>query len=161
MYTIYNDLSNNVSYYKATPELFSCSSLSPIVEEYYETPYNLSCLSNANFNYSGAVTSNFTFSINPINCAVLESVTSQLYGGITSCITEDSFYDTANMFTLYFVIIASVVIAMGFFMVAAFQVASERQVLKMRLAYYRAVLRQDVGWFDLNPSGEVASRLAE
>lgn len=160
MYTSYNG-SSNVIYYKATPELFNCTDLGPIVDEYYQTSADLVCQSNADFNPSGAVTSNFTFSINSINCGVLESVSSQLYGGITSCITEDSFFGTANTFTLYFVVIAVVVIAMGFFMVAAFQVASERQVFKMRLAYYRAVLRQDVGWFDLNPSGEVASRLAE
>uniref|UniRef100_A0A1X7TB27 ABC transmembrane type-1 domain-containing protein n=1 Tax=Amphimedon queenslandica TaxID=400682 RepID=A0A1X7TB27_AMPQE len=39
------------------------------------------------------------------------------------------------------------------------QLACERQVYKIRLAYYRAVLHQDIGWFDLNASGELTSRL--
>ena len=29
------------------------------------------------------------------------------------------------------------------------------------LYYYRAILRQDIGWFDGNPSGELASRLSK
>ncbi|KAL5517017.1 hypothetical protein EMCRGX_G002482 [Ephydatia muelleri] len=40
-----------------------------------------------------------------------------------------------------------------------YQMACERQLYKIRLYYYRAILRQDIGWFDSNPSGELASRL--
>ena len=42
-----------------------------------------------------------------------------------------------------------------------YQTACERQLYKIRLNYYRAILRQDIGWFDGNPSGELASRLSE
>ena len=42
-----------------------------------------------------------------------------------------------------------------------YQMACERQLYKIRLYYYRAILRQDIGWFDSNPSGELASRLNE
>ena len=42
-----------------------------------------------------------------------------------------------------------------------YQTACERQLYKIRLYYYRAILRQDIGWFDSNPSGELASRLSE
>jgi ABC-type multidrug transport system fused ATPase/permease subunit len=40
-------------------------------------------------------------------------------------------------------------------------VSSERQTNKMRKAYFRAILRQEIGWFDQHKSGELSTRLAE
>ena len=60
-----------------------------------------------------------------------------------------------------FLLLALITFTLGSFQVSFIQWACERQVHKIRLAYYRAVLRQDVGWFDLNPSGELSSRLNE
>lgn len=40
-------------------------------------------------------------------------------------------------------------------------VASERQVLKIRREFFKAILRQDMAWFDSNPSGELTTRLSE
>ena len=42
-----------------------------------------------------------------------------------------------------------------------YQLAAERQVYKIRLLFYQAILRQNIGWFDSNPSGELSSRLTE
>uniref|UniRef100_A0A1X7UDM9 Uncharacterized protein n=2 Tax=Amphimedon queenslandica TaxID=400682 RepID=A0A1X7UDM9_AMPQE len=50
---------------------------------------------------------------------------------------------------------------LAFLQISTMQLACERQVYKIRLAYYRAVLHQDIGWFDLNASGELTSRLNE
>ena len=60
-----------------------------------------------------------------------------------------------------FIIIAVAVFICGYFQISLIQLACERQVHKMRKLYYKSVLYQDVGWFDLNPSGELASRLNE
>lgn len=60
-----------------------------------------------------------------------------------------------------FLLIGVIVFLLGMIQVSLIQLACERQVHKIRLAYYKAVLRQDVGWFDLNPSGELSSRLNE
>lgn len=40
-------------------------------------------------------------------------------------------------------------------------ISSERQANRIRVAYLKAMLRQDVGWFDVNKPGEVASRMQE
>ncbi|XP_025081232.1 multidrug resistance protein 1-like [Pomacea canaliculata] len=40
-------------------------------------------------------------------------------------------------------------------------VASERQVLKIRREFFKAILRQDMAWFDSNPSGELTTRLSD
>jgi hypothetical protein len=38
---------------------------------------------------------------------------------------------------------------------------SERLIYDIRKRYMRALLRQDVSWFDVNKAGEVTTRLAE
>ena len=60
-----------------------------------------------------------------------------------------------------FIIIAGAVLIAAYIQISFIQTACERQIQKIRLNYYRAVLRQDIGWFDVNPSGEVSSRLNE
>eukprot|EP00924_Labyrinthula_sp_SR-Ha-C_P002659 maker-scaffold_13-snap-gene-3.61-mRNA-1 protein AED:0.01 eAED:0.01 QI:0/0/0/1/1/1/2/0/1318 len=45
--------------------------------------------------------------------------------------------------------------------VACFTITSERQVLKIREAYFEGLLRQEIGWFDSQRSGELAAKVAE
>ena len=45
--------------------------------------------------------------------------------------------------------------------VSGWMTACERQIFKMRRAFFKSILRQDMGWFDSNPSGELTTRLTE
>ena len=45
--------------------------------------------------------------------------------------------------------------------VAGWVTSSERQIFKMRRAFFKSILRQDMSWFDTNPSGELTTRLTE
>ncbi|KAL8574859.1 hypothetical protein ACOMHN_044881 [Nucella lapillus] len=45
--------------------------------------------------------------------------------------------------------------------VAGWVTASERQIFKMRRAFFKAILRQNMAWFDTNPSGELTTRLSD
>ncbi|XP_055876966.1 ATP-dependent translocase ABCB1-like isoform X1 [Biomphalaria glabrata] len=49
----------------------------------------------------------------------------------------------------------------GFFAVSFWQWAAERQVTTMRKQFFRAVLRQDIGWFDVHEAGEISSKFSE
>jgi hypothetical protein len=39
--------------------------------------------------------------------------------------------------------------------------ASERQTRLIRRSLFRAILRQEIGWFDVYKSGELTNRLTE
>ena len=93
--------------------------------------------------------------------ATLEQALDRLFGSSARCLTDDQFTDEVHLFSIYFVIIAAVVFLFGYIQISFFQMACERQVRKMRLLFYRAILGQNIGWFDNNPSGELASRLNE
>ena len=78
-----------------------------------------------------------------------------------TCLDEDGFIAGINVFVYVFIGIAVGVFTFAYLEISLFQTACERQVKKIRLAFYKAILRQEVGWFDANPSGELASRIAE
>lgn len=77
------------------------------------------------------------------------------------CIENGAFIDQINIQVYYFLGIAVGVFLFANIQISFFQLACERQVQKIRLLYYRAILRQEVGWFDAHPSGELATRLTE
>ena len=40
-----------------------------------------------------------------------------------------------------------------------FRFSSERQIKRIRILFFRSILRQEIGWFDVHLSGELSSRL--
>ena len=154
--------SNDSLYFTATPDQLNCSLMLPVVQYYYSTELDINCLTNDQFNQSvNGDTAPIMLSIGSVNCTVLEDTFASLYGSVAQCLDKDSFIAQVNSEIFYFIAIACGAFLMGYLMIQTFHLASERQVYKMRLAYYRAVLRQDIAWFDLNPAGEVSSRLSE
>ena len=50
---------------------------------------------------------------------------------------------------------------LGYTQVAAWSIAGQRQAAAIRVAYFRALLRQEIGWFDLTTSGALTTQIAE
>ena len=107
----------------------------------------------------------FDITINVLFTDVNCSAFGQFFASLTflpeRCLTNDGLLAAINQLMIYFGIIAAGVFVFGTIQVLAYQISSERQVYKMRLAYYRAILRQNIAWFDENASGAIASRLSE
>ena len=61
----------------------------------------------------------------------------------------------------YYCLIGVISLTCGWLQVTMFQLAAERQIKKIRTLFFRAILKQEISWFDLNPSGELNSRLNE
>ncbi|CAL1537463.1 unnamed protein product [Lymnaea stagnalis] len=49
----------------------------------------------------------------------------------------------------------------SFVAVSCWSWAAERQVITMRKKFFHAVMRQDIGWFDVHEAGEISSRFSE
>ena len=75
--------------------------------------------------------------------------------------TNDDFLQIINTQVYIFLGIAAGVFIAATLQITLYQLAAERQVYKIRLLFYQAILRQNIGWFDSNPSVDVASRLTE
>lgn len=92
----------------------------------------------------------------------LKDVLSVSVGSEATCLTNDLFIKRIDELVLVFIGIAVGVFVFGVFQVWFYRLAAERQVLRIRLHYYRAVLKQalDLGWFDLQPRGIVDCHLS-
>ena len=130
------------------------------------TSVALQCLTSINFTDSvDAVVS--TIANGTVNCSAsafnvsLEDLLHSCFSDNGRCLTNDDFLDNVNNLIYGFVAISFASLIAGFTQISFFQIACERQVKKIRLTYYRSVLRQNIGWFDANPSGELSSRLSE
>lgn len=72
--------------------------------------------------------------------------------------TEDFLADVAHL-CLLIGIIGCIVFCFNYIMVSFFSMAAANQAFKIRCMFMRSVLRQDIGWFDTNKTGDFASRL--
>ena len=91
----------------------------------------------------------------------LEEVLKDSVSAQTTCLDNGLFIDEINSQIYIFLGVAFGALLVAIAEVWFFQTAAERQVHRIRLRYYKAILRQDIAWFDTNPTGEVASRLSK
>nr|CAB3219617.1 multidrug resistance protein 1A-like [Phallusia mammillata] len=85
--------------------------------------------------------------------------------------TEEDFYamlagasdlnSEMAQFSLYYVYIAIAVLVLASVQVACYMLQAVRQVNRIRLEFFRSILRQDISFFDLNSAGELNTRLAD
>jgi ATP-binding cassette subfamily B (MDR/TAP) protein 1 len=107
---------------------------------------------------------NYTLPVTTDSCSCLSSAI-RILNDRARCYSTDTFFygiqgvDGILWMVYLFIIVTLVVFLLAYVQISFTQLACERQVHKIRLAYYRAVLRQNIGWFDVNPSGELSSRL--
>ena len=66
-----------------------------------------------------------------------------------------------GLYSIYYVALATGVFIVTFFATVVWNVSAYRQSRKMRVAFFRSILRQDIGWFDVNGVSELSTRLAE
>ena len=126
----------------------------------------VSNISNTPLNDSmDAVLSNITTGIVDCNAnafgVTLDEILQICFSDHSQCLSDDRFISVVNRQVIWFVVLAVGVLIASFGQLSFFQVACERQINRIRLYYYRAIMRQDIGWFDNNPSGELSSRLSE
>nr|KAI8768373.1 multidrug resistance protein 1B-like [Biomphalaria glabrata] len=73
----------------------------------------------------------------------------------------DNVFDKMEDQAIIFTVGGVILIACSFSQIYFFIVASERQVMKIRLAFYHNVLRQEMAWFDKHSPGDLAVKLTD
>ncbi|XP_072174900.1 ATP-dependent translocase ABCB1-like [Diadema setosum] len=71
------------------------------------------------------------------------------------------FDDQMQEYALIFAYIGFGVMFFGYLQVSMWTLACERQIYKIRTAFFDAILHQEIKWFDVHKSGELTSRLAD
>jgi len=111
---------------------------------------------------------NITVSVNNLNCTELniicnttERETCGFFVDNSLCTTSDDLIDEINIFVIYFCANALAAFICGWLHISLYQYACERQLNIIRKKFFRSILRQEVGWFDVNSVGELNTRLNE
>ena len=82
-------------------------------------------------------------------------------GLLDSFFNTDALVKNVEKYALYLLLIAGGAFIAGTTRTCCSLIAAERQGVRLRKAYLRAVLRQDQGWHDTHRTGEVTSRMSE
>ena len=130
----------------ATSYNFSTAEATVVAETMVITDGFVNC--NAEYNFSGTSTT-------------LGDLIPECFGRGRKCLGNSQFTDEIEMQCYIYVGIAVAIFFLSGLQSLFFQAVAERQVHLIRRNFYRAILRQDIGWFDKNPSGELSSRLSE
>ena len=78
-----------------------------------------------------------------------------------SCYTNETFIDYINGLIFGLLAVILLAAALGAVQMLLFHLTSERQMRKMRLFYFRSILRQERKWHDLHTQGELGIHLSE
>ncbi|XP_051883493.1 LOW QUALITY PROTEIN: bile salt export pump-like [Pristis pectinata] len=66
-----------------------------------------------------------------------------------------------TMFAFYYIGIGFAVLLLGYFQICFWVTAAARQIQKIRKAYFRQIMRMEIGWFDCNSIGELNTRMSD
>uniref|UniRef100_A0A4W4E7J0 ABC-type xenobiotic transporter n=1 Tax=Electrophorus electricus TaxID=8005 RepID=A0A4W4E7J0_ELEEL len=62
---------------------------------------------------------------------------------------------------IYYSIMGGIVLFAAYMQVAFWTLAAGRQVKRLRKMFFHAIIKQDIGWFDVNETGQLNTRLAD
>uniref|UniRef100_A0A0N5AM76 Multidrug resistance protein 1 n=1 Tax=Syphacia muris TaxID=451379 RepID=A0A0N5AM76_9BILA len=76
-------------------------------------------------------------------------------------ISEDDFKSEVKKFCLYYLIIGVAMFVTSYVQIWCFESFAERTTHKLRRNYLKAILRQEIAWFDKEQTGSLTSRLTD
>ena len=80
---------------------------------------------------------------------------------LASCLDNKTFLVLVTRYTLMFVGLAVAAWVVGGAHVTIFRLVGQLQAKRLRASLFSSVVRQEMGWHDATPPGQVASRLTE
>nr|XP_057939637.1 ATP-dependent translocase ABCB1-like isoform X2 [Doryrhamphus excisus] len=79
----------------------------------------------------------------------------------TFMILNNTFQEEMTTLAVCYSVMGAFVLVAAYMQVAFFTLSAGRQVLRIRKRFFHSVMRQDIGWFDVNDTGELNTRLIE
>lgn len=101
-----------------------------------------------------------------ILCSIVNGATMPIFSIFFGRLLDDvnsqsDFISGVTQIAYIFLILGGSAFVVSFGEISLLNISASRQIRRIRTLYFRALLRQDVGWYDLSTAGDLASRLAE
>ncbi|KAI2474213.1 Multidrug resistance protein-like protein 49-like protein, partial [Diabrotica virgifera virgifera] len=119
----------------------------------------------------GLISSTGAGILQPLNTLIFGSLTGDIIEYATSMqrnlssdqkkIAEDKFFDAIRYFAIMNSVIGVGMFIFSYLATVSFNYSATRQIFKIRSAYLKSILNQDVSWYDVNQTGEFASRMSD
>ncbi|KAM6910395.1 ATP-dependent translocase ABCB1 [Xenentodon cancila] len=106
----------------------------------------------------------------PLMCIVFGDMTDSLINGATVNLSDPSsiymnmtvnIEEDMTVFAIYYSIMGTVVLVAAYLQVSLWTLAAGRQVRRIRALFFHKIMQQDIGWFDVNETGELNTRLTD
>ncbi|KAM4579986.1 ATP-dependent translocase ABCB1 [Odontesthes bonariensis] len=106
----------------------------------------------------------------PLMCIVFGDMTDSLINSVPPNDTDpDVSYQNVTrkleeemtVFAIYYSIMGAVVLVAAYLQVSFWTLAAGRQVKRIRTLFFHRIMQQDIGWFDVNETGELNTRLTD
>ncbi|XP_078273190.1 ATP-dependent translocase ABCB1-like isoform X1 [Rhinoraja longicauda] len=92
--------------------------------------------------------------------ALMKNITANSTLNATADFTE-TLEEQMTRFSYYYVGLGAGVLIAAFMQISFWSLAAARQTKKIRMDLFHAVLRQEIGWFDVSEVGEINTRLTD
>uniref|UniRef100_A0A1I8APD0 ABC-type xenobiotic transporter n=1 Tax=Steinernema glaseri TaxID=37863 RepID=A0A1I8APD0_9BILA len=76
-------------------------------------------------------------------------------------IAQQEFDDAVGLYCLYYLVLGVLMFISSYIQIACWESVAERLVHKIRKTYLKAILRQQISWFDLQQTGHLTSKLTD
>ena len=99
-----------------------------------------------------------------ILCGCVPPCLSLLLGNMMNSLNlkdQDSFNSAVNQVSTFMLMLGCISAFLSYTYTTCGMISAENQAIRLRKEYFKALLRQDMSWIDVNQPGEAASRLAE
>ncbi|XP_008429877.1 ATP-dependent translocase ABCB1 [Poecilia reticulata] len=110
----------------------------------------------------------------PLMCIVFGDMTDSLVNSAVPNMTINASIDSPlppematkleeemTTFAIYYSILGAVVLVAAYLQVSLWTLAAGRQVKRIRKLFFHRIMQQDIGWFDVNETGELNTRLTD
>ncbi|XP_074509784.1 ATP-dependent translocase ABCB1 isoform X1 [Sebastes fasciatus] len=83
------------------------------------------------------------------------------YPNITITPKNSTLEEDMTRFAIYYSIMGFVVLVFAYGQVALWSLSAGRQAARIRKLFFHCIMQQDIGWFDVNETGELNTRLTD
>uniref|UniRef100_A0A8C4I6J3 ATP-binding cassette, sub-family B (MDR/TAP), member 4 n=1 Tax=Dicentrarchus labrax TaxID=13489 RepID=A0A8C4I6J3_DICLA len=102
----------------------------------------------------------------PLMCVVFGDMTDSFisnakYSHISRNNPSDTLQEDMQGFAIYYSIMGAMVLVAAYMQVAFWTLAAGRQVKRIRRLFFHCIMQQEIGWFDVNETGELNTRLTD
>uniref|UniRef100_A0A8D3E3K8 ATP-binding cassette, sub-family B (MDR/TAP), member 4 n=1 Tax=Scophthalmus maximus TaxID=52904 RepID=A0A8D3E3K8_SCOMX len=94
-----------------------------------------------------------------VNFDYPENITS--HPNFTYVPRNNTLQEDMNKYAIYYSIMGAVVLVAAYLQVSLWTIAAGRQVKRIRKLFFHRIMQQDIGWFDVNETGELNTRLID